>query len=81
MLSLFLKKTGVRARKLPDEIYSLFSIYIPFFLCTSDGLEREEKSVWNIGVKNADGIGGRSQLIDLLSKKNRCRIFRPTKAD
>ena len=57
------------ARKLPNEIYSLFSIYIPLFLCTSDGPEREEKSAWNIAVKNADGIGRRSQLIDLLSKE------------
>lgn len=63
------QNTGVRARKLPNEIYSLFSIYIPFFLCTSDGPEREEKSAWNIAVKNADGIGRRSQLIDLLSKE------------
>ena len=80
MISLFFEIQMFARESYPMK-FTLFSIYIPFFLCTSDGLEREEKSVWNIGVKNADGIGGRSQLIDLLSKKNRCRIFRPTKAD
>lgn len=68
MISLFFK-IQVFARESYPMKFTLSFPFMYLFLCTSDGLEREEKSAWNIAVKNADGIGGRSQLIDLLSKE------------
>ena len=62
MLSLFLKKTGVRARKLPNEIYFLFPfIYLSFYALQMD--QNEKKKVLGISrLKMRMGLVGEVNL-------------------